>query len=178
MEKTVFLEELEAQNLKNQAASEFINIVNNLWHKNAIELIFFRQQVMDQGISKILSLMDYARKFMGKPITIYEVLETARVIQDLNLPTSKLDIGKLTYERLEEKNSNITDFIKNKLKGIETSPDIEPCDVVLYGFGRIGRLIARELTSRTVKGNKLRLRAIVVRGELTPENLENQLMLA
>ncbi len=174
MKNTVFLEEMEAQNLKNQAATEFINIASNLWHKNAIELVFFRQQVIDQSVSKILSLMEYARKFVEKPITIYEVLETAQAIQTLNLPTSKLDIGKLTYERLGEKNLSISDFIKKKLKGINTAPDIEPCDVVLYGFGRIGRLIARELTSRAGKGNQLRLRAIVVRGELTPENLEKR----
>jgi glyceraldehyde 3-phosphate dehydrogenase len=32
-----------------------------------------------------------------------------------------------------------------------------PKDVVLYGFGRIGRLLARELMSKTGKGSQLRL---------------------
>ena len=36
--------------------------------------------------------------------------------------------------------------------------------VVLYGFGRIGRLLARLLIERNGRNNKLRLRAIVVRG--------------
>lgn len=36
-------------------------------------------------------------------------------------------------------------------------------DVVLYGFGRIGRLLARELLSQRPSGAALRLRAIVVR---------------
>ncbi|HNE43124.1 MAG TPA: glyceraldehyde-3-phosphate dehydrogenase, partial [Rhodocyclaceae bacterium] len=39
----------------------------------------------------------------------------------------------------------------------------EPRDIVLYGFGRIGRLLARLLIERTGNGNKMRLRAIVVR---------------
>ncbi len=174
MSNNVFSKEVEAQNLKNQATTEFINVVSRLWHKDAIELVFFRQQVIDKGISKILNLMDYARKFVEKPISIYEVLETAKIIESLKLPSSKLDVGKLTYERLEQKNIDATDFIKDKLKDISSSPEVEARDVVLYGFGRIGRLVARELTSRIGKGNQLRLRAIVVRGELTPDNLEKR----
>ncbi|MBQ0741311.1 glyceraldehyde-3-phosphate dehydrogenase, partial [Aquimarina celericrescens] len=49
-----------------------------------------------------------------------------------------------------------------------------PKDVVLYGFGRIGRLIARELMAKTGKGNQLRLRAIVTRGEINREILEKR----
>jgi glyceraldehyde 3-phosphate dehydrogenase len=41
---------------------------------------------------------------------------------------------------------------------------ITPKDVILYGFGRIGRLAARELISQAGKGEQLRLRAIVTRG--------------
>jgi glyceraldehyde 3-phosphate dehydrogenase len=40
----------------------------------------------------------------------------------------------------------------------------EPQDVVLYGFGRIGRLLARVMVEKAGGGNLLRLRAIVVRG--------------
>ena len=38
-----------------------------------------------------------------------------------------------------------------------------PRDVVLYGFGRIGRLVMRELIAQAGKGEQLRLRAIVTR---------------
>ena len=37
-------------------------------------------------------------------------------------------------------------------------------DVVLFGFGRIGRLVARELIAQEGSGQQLRLRAIVARG--------------
>jgi len=40
----------------------------------------------------------------------------------------------------------------------------EPRNVVLYGFGRIGRILARLLIERTTSNNPMRLRAIVVRG--------------
>jgi len=46
--------------------------------------------------------------------------------------------------------------------------------VVLYGFGRIGRLVARELMTRTGKGNMMRLRAIVTRGKMDQNTLEKR----
>ena len=51
---------------------------------------------------------------------------------------------------------------------------IQPKDVVLYGFGRIGRLLARELMTRTGKGKQMRLRAIVTRGEINETSLEKR----
>ena len=40
-----------------------------------------------------------------------------------------------------------------------------PQDVVLYGFGRIGRLLARLLIEKAGSGNGLRLRAVELRTE-------------
>jgi glyceraldehyde 3-phosphate dehydrogenase len=64
--------------------------------------------------------------------------------------------------------TNKVQFVKKKLEKAITSLEIQPKDVVLYGFGRIGRLLARELMSKMGKGSQLRLRAIVTRGEITP----------
>ena len=47
--------------------------------------------------------------------------------------------------------------------GRHVPPLPQPQDVVLYGFGRIGRLLARLLVEKTGSGEQLRLRAIVVR---------------
>ena len=44
----------------------------------------------------------------------------------------------------------------------------------MYGFGRIGRLVARELMLKNGKGSQLRLRAIVTRREITPQVLEKR----
>ncbi len=51
---------------------------------------------------------------------------------------------------------------------------IQPKDVVLYGFGRIGRLVARELMSKTGKGQQMRLRAIVTRGKIDKTVLDKR----
>ncbi len=87
-----------------------------------------------------------------------------------------MDIGKLTYEYHSEENTHndIKTFVFDKLKSAQSAKEIEPKDVVLYGFGRIGRLLARELMAKTGKGNQLRLRAIVTRGSITEEILEKR----
>jgi glyceraldehyde 3-phosphate dehydrogenase len=49
-------------------------------------------------------------------------------------------------------------FCFRQIKDAKSSEEIQPKDVVLYGF-RIGRLLARELMSKTGKGNQLRLKS-------------------
>jgi glyceraldehyde 3-phosphate dehydrogenase len=77
-----------------------------------------------------------------------------------------LDIGLLASEWLagQTEQSGMARFLMEKLGDLQTPQAIEPRDVVLYGFGRIGRLAARELIKQAGKGQQLRLRAIVTRG--------------
>src|SRR5690606_15705517 len=58
--------------------------------------------------------------------------------------------------------SELAGFLREKLAGAGSAV-AAPTDVVLYGFGRIGRLVARLLIAHQGSGQGLRLRAIVVR---------------
>ena len=53
-------------------------------------------------------------------------------------------------------------------------PIDKPRDVVLYGFGRIGRLMARLLVEKADGGDTLRLRAVVVRKGKASNDLEKR----
>ncbi|PWK19480.1 glyceraldehyde-3-phosphate dehydrogenase [Xanthomarina spongicola] len=168
--------ELAFQADRRKATVEFIKIVSDLWYDKSIELVLFRNQLIDRNVSEILNLHEYAGEFVQKPISIFDSVEIAQAIQTLDLPPAKLDIGKLTYEfHLEEKKySNALAFVADKLKDANKDEAIKPKDVVLYGFGRIGRLVARELMTRTGKGSQLRLRAIVTRGTIDQTVLEKR----
>jgi glyceraldehyde 3-phosphate dehydrogenase len=174
--QTTFEKELAFQADRRKATTEFIKIVSDLWYDKSIEIVLFKNQVIDKNVSDIMHLHEYAGEFVQKPISIFDSVEILRSIADIPLPPSKLDIGKLTYEYHSDKNilTNVKAFVIEKLKTAQDFKDIEPKDVVLYGFGRIGRLVARELMSKTGKGNQLRLRAIVVRGNPSSENLEKR----
>jgi glyceraldehyde 3-phosphate dehydrogenase len=168
--------ELAFQADRRRATVEFIKTVSDLWYDNSIELVLFRNQLIDRKVSEILNLHEYAGEFVQKPISIFDSVEIAQAIKTLNLPPAKLDIGKLTYEyHLEDqKFANATAFVAAKLGEAKKTKNIEPKDVVLYGFGRIGRLVARELMTKTGKGNQLRLRAIVTRGDINATVLEKR----
>ncbi len=168
--------ELAFQADRRKASVEFIKIVSDLWYDKSIELVLFKNQLIDKNVSQILNLHSYAGEFVQKPISIFDSVEIAQAIKELNIPPAKLDIGKLTYEfHLDEnKYHNAKGFVANKIKDASKNKSIQPKDVVLYGFGRIGRLVARELMAQTGKGSQLRLRAIVTRGEITPEILEKR----
>ena len=171
----LYEKELAFQADRRRATVEFIRIISDLWYDDTIELILFRNQLIDRNVSEILNLVEYASEFVEKPISIFDAVEIAREIKNQKLPPSKIDIGKLVYEyHIENNSQNIEDFIVEKLSDAKKSNGIEPKDVVLYGFGRIGRLLARELMTRTGKGNLMRLRAIVTRGEITETVLEKR----
>ena len=173
---TNYEEEVALQTQTRRAAVEFINIVNDLWYDKSIELVIFRNQLVDKRASEVLNLISYSDEFVAKPISIFDALDIARAIQELTLPSSKLDIGKLAYEcQLNEAAcADKMAFVQQQLKGAADFNDIQPKDVVLYGFGRIGRLLARELMNKMGKGSQLRLRAVVTRGEITETVLEKR----
>ncbi|AXG72796.1 glyceraldehyde-3-phosphate dehydrogenase [Flavobacterium arcticum] len=172
----LYEKELSFQADRRRAGVEFIKIVSDLWYDKSIELVLFRNQLIDRNVSDIINLHEYAVEFVNKPINIFDSVEIARAIQSLDLPPSRVDIGKLTYEyHLEDdKYNDATAFVLDKLKDAKASRNIEPKDVVLYGFGRIGRLLAREMMSKIGKGNQLRLRAIVTRDKNNTDLLEKR----
>jgi glyceraldehyde 3-phosphate dehydrogenase len=150
-----------------KAALDLINVVGKLWFEKSIELILFRNQLFDRSASEIMNLHLYAKNIVKKPITVHDTLALATEILNSNVGAGRIDIGRLAFEWHQEstKFKSKTDFITTKLKDlIGKENNITPKDVVLYGFGRIGRLAAREIITLAGKGEQLRLRAIVTRG--------------
>jgi len=152
---------------KEKKAIELINIVGQLWFDRSVELVLFRKPLFDVGSSEILAHHQYAKDVSGKDISIYTTLELAATIAKCNLAPSRVDVGRLASEWLADNNNypSIHDFVVSKLsKHIgKDKISLTPVDVVLFGFGRIGRLAARELILQAGKGEQLRLRAIVTR---------------
>lgn len=172
----LYQKEVTLQADRRQISAELIKIISDLWYEKSIEIVLFRNQLIDKNVSEILNLHEYAGAFVGKPISIFHSIDIARALSEIQLPPSKLDLGKLTYEFgiEEDKYPNARYFVMEKLKKAKSSKEIKPKDVVLYGFGRIGRLLARELVSKTGKGDQLRLRAIVVREKNDAITLEKR----
>ncbi|RZJ66910.1 MAG: glyceraldehyde-3-phosphate dehydrogenase, partial [Flavobacterium sp.] len=172
----LYEKEVAYQTDRRRAAVEFIKIISDLWYDKSIEIVLFRNQLINRNVSDIINLHEYAGEFVGKPISVFDSVEIARAILGMDLPPAKLDIGKLTHEYRSEENhyTNATSFIIDKLRNARDFKNNKPKDVVLYGFGRIGRILARELMSKSGKGTQMRLRAIVTRDKNDAISLEKR----
>ena len=160
--------ELKSHIERERAAVKLSSNVGELLYDKGVELVLFRQHLMDTTISEILNFHEYADKVVNKPIDIFTTSELSNELLQMDLAPAKLDIGKLASEWIAEQANyeSKKDFLGSKLSQftLENAQPFEPRDVVLYGFGRIGRLAARELIKQAGKGQQLRLRAIVTRG--------------
>ncbi|MGB0837140.1 MAG: glyceraldehyde-3-phosphate dehydrogenase [Flavobacteriaceae bacterium] len=168
--------ELEQATSQRRAAVELINTINELWYEKSIELVLFRNPLIDKTVSQVLNLMNYSRDFVEKPIDIFGVLQVAKAVQEVRKNPARIDLGKLAYEaELSGVDSELLNhFVHSKVELMSSVQEVNPKDVVLYGFGRIGRLLARELMTKLGSGQQLRLRAVVTRGKIDRDVLEKR----
>ena len=150
---------------KEKSAVNLLNSVGTLMYDKGIELILFRNHLLEIGVSELMNYVAYANNIVEKTITIETAALLANEMLNLDLAPSKLDIGLLSAKYIEEGATDANAFLTNKLAKIigADKNNVAPKDVILYGFGRIGRLAARELIKQAGKGQQLRLKAIVVR---------------
>ncbi|HMU14389.1 MAG: glyceraldehyde-3-phosphate dehydrogenase [Bacteroidetes bacterium] len=149
---------------REKAAIDLMNSVGQLMYAKGVELVFFRNPMLDISNSQLLNLFNYAKDVVQKPIDVFQAAEVARGLLSMDLAPSKIDIGKLTWE-FKQNGGDLNAFLGGTLKNFigQDKHTFKPQDVVLYGFGRIGRIAARELVKQAGKGQQLRLRAIVLR---------------
>lgn len=159
---------LAAWNSKKKAAAALNNAINHLTYDKGVELILFRNPLNDIKISDLLSLHSYAAKVVGKEIDIEVSKDIAEAILAMDIIPSKIDLGKLNAEYSSRKGDydSVEAFLADELTSftdVANAKAIKPVDVVLYGFGRIGRLAARSIVEQMGFGGQLRLKGIVVR---------------
>jgi len=149
-----------------KVALEFVSLLGTLFLDRNVELILFRSQLIDRSASVVLNKHSYAINVIGYKLDIRISLLLAKAINEVDITHARLDIGKLSKEWSEEKDkyTDARSFIEDKLKdGIGKGQTYkEPRDVILFGFGRIGRLLLRELIIQG-NGTQLRVRAVVTR---------------
>lgn len=162
-----YLSELERWVDQEHHASELLRLCSTLWLRSATELVLFRKPLYHITANQVLAHHQYAREVSGIPLRIEQSVALAKAIAALNLAPSRIDLGRLAREWQQEQHAHpsVDTFVKQQLTEHIDSQQAPhaPKDVVLFGFGRIGRLITRLLIAQTGRGQQLRLRAIVLR---------------
>ncbi len=152
---------------QDEAAETMLPLIGHLYRRRGISTNVYGQSLVNKTVFDILNAHGFAQQVLGSPLSIIDTLPMLQAISRLDLSPCRLDIGKLTVKYRQSRDSEtIESFVNRELAAVNSGRGSllsEPRDVVLYGFGRIGRLLARVLVEKTGGGDKLRLRAIVVR---------------
>ncbi len=114
------------------------------------------------GATGIIAAHEAAEQLGHERLELADTLAVVEALHRLDPAPASIDVARLVAERPEgvELEAYLQDALAPVLSGHE---DVEDRDVVLYGFGRIGRLLARILIQHAGGGSGLRLRAVVVR---------------
>ena len=149
-------------------AEAMIPIIGRLYRKNVVAYCYGRA-LYNQSVIQIMKTHRYVRQVAHNELSEFESYPICEALSQLDLGPSHVDVGKLATRFMEEAgHSRIQpmEFVKRECAeviGRHVPPLEKPQDIVLFGFGRIGRLLARLLIEKTGGGHQLRLKAIVVR---------------
>ncbi len=148
-------------------AEKMVPIIGRLYREQGVNISIYGRTLVNKTPVGILRAHRFARQILENEISVRDSFSLLEAISNLDLAPGKIDIGKLTIRFQEQAaDTTVVDFIGTELVSLNTGRSSvldEPRDVVLYGFGRIGRLLARILIEQTGGGDKLRVRAAVVR---------------
>ncbi|MFE3254131.1 glyceraldehyde-3-phosphate dehydrogenase [Nocardia sp. NPDC059091] len=158
---------LDRWNAHEAAAEAMIPIIGRLYRDKGVTILLHSRSLVNKSVISILRTHRFARQIEGEELSIDETLPFLEVLSELDLGPSKIDLGRLVHAyRADDRGLSIPEFTATVLAEVldgnkAVAPG--PRDVVLYGFGRIGRLVARLLIEKAGSGNGLNLRAVVVR---------------
>ena len=157
------LRQLHQDHLKNynnqeQQVIELMGLLSKLYNEQDVQVTLFGETLDATSVGQILALHQKAalRDNDAKAIDIADTLAMVKVIsENADLQATRIDVGQLI--------ANVTD-VQAALQSINNAGAVNGAtDVVLYGFGRIGRILTRLLLSQASSAKGLQLKAIVVR---------------
>ena len=157
-------------------AESMIPMIGKLYREHNVVTSVYGRPIINRSVIDIIKAHRYVRQLQGQPLDVSESFPVLQALTKLNLGPARIDIGKLaTKYKNEGAGLSVEDFVRQEVADAldpTITPAFKPKDVVLFGFGRIGRLVARILIEKAGGGDALRLRAIVVR----PGGAENDLV--
>ncbi|MCF2857268.1 glyceraldehyde-3-phosphate dehydrogenase [Pseudoalteromonas sp. SMS1] len=143
-------------------------IIGRLYRNLGVEIAVYGRPLVNTSTIDVIKAHKTVARFEETKLRLRESFPFLEAISKMELAPGRIDLGKLAYAYIYKnagEGRSIEEYLNSELADLlnkGTGP--EPRDVVLYGFGRIGRLLARLLIERGGSHADLRLRAIVVRG--------------
>lgn len=144
------------QQQENQAY-ELVNQLHNLYNNKDVKVNLFGETLNGLSTAELLTkVQQTADRNEGKALSIDDIVATVKeVVDNQDIKTAVVDAGQLLKNKV-----SVADALA---KADQSKPASEATDVVLYGFGRIGRILTRLLLEEAATDKGLQLKAFVVR---------------
>ena len=151
---------------------EMIPVIGRLFTQRNVGMYIYGRPLHNRSVTFIMKAHRFVRQIERNEMSEFESHPVLMALAKLDLWHVQIDLGKLTVRFMEHQEDkggaaqDVDEFVRGELAyldGVNEKP-IKKCQhVVLYGFGRIGRLMARLLIERTSTAEIMQLKAIVVR---------------
>ncbi|SEO04179.1 glyceraldehyde 3-phosphate dehydrogenase [Cryobacterium luteum] len=153
--------------VRESLAEAMIPVIGRLYRESNVVTSIHGRSLIGMSAIDILKAHRFARRVSAHELHLEQTTLLLNALARLKLGSAAIDIALLS-QKFREKGDRTTldEFLRTELAelvGRRGTHDRACTDVVLYGFGRIGRLLARLLVEKVGGGQGLRLRAIVVR---------------
>jgi glyceraldehyde 3-phosphate dehydrogenase len=151
-------------------AELMVPIIGSLY-RNGTNILIYGKSLVNESPVAIMKAHRFARQSDNNELSELETYPILKYIETLDLADCEIDVGEIAvkcpfFEDIKNDDTKVGEFIDAELESVinkKSNRPSEPANIVLYGFGRIGRLVARMMTQTTGPGNYFKLRAIVIR---------------
>ena len=140
-------------------AELMVPIVGRLY-RHGVHIMIYGQSLVNKSSIDIMHAHRFVRQIEENELSELETYPLLERMSKMDLPDCEVDIGELAMrcpfvEDLQNNLDSIDGFLQDQISvdGIVSKRPDQPQDIVLYGFGRIGRLMARMLAQTTGPAN-------------------------
>ncbi|WP_151794521.1 glyceraldehyde-3-phosphate dehydrogenase [Acinetobacter soli] len=148
---------------REEIAEHMIALIGKLYREKNIVVSVYGRSLINRSVIQILKSHRRTR-VVDVELSVVNTFPILEALSKLdNIGSAEVDIGKLAVA-YKQQGGDVDAFVAQAVESIKgNAASEEPKDVVLYGFGRIGRILARLIISQSGLGRGLSLKAIVVR---------------
>ncbi len=156
---------LEAWTEREATAEAMIPLIGRLYREHNVVTSIYGRGLVNRSVISILKSHRFARQIDDNELSVHDTFPVIQKLLELDPGPASIDLGRLVNKFRGQGGSDLDAFLREELASVigKKGERRQGRDVVLYGFGRIGRLLARIMVEKTGAGDGLRLRAIVVR---------------
>lgn len=154
---------LEAWKVKQELAERMIPQIGQLYRDRDVVMSVHGRSLVGRSAIDIIRAHSFARKIDDVELPLEETSAIVDQLSAIQPGPVSVDLAGLAKGFRTSDGNDLEAYLREQLA---PAIDAEPgtgTDVVLYGFGRIGRLLARIIIEHSGSGRGLNLRAIVVR---------------